>query len=117
VLVVEDNEINFELVRDLIELSGHQVTWSRGGSSGLITALTEQFDLIVLDLHLPGMSGRSLLKALRAEPSYELVPIVVLTADASPVTGQEVLTDGATAFLTKPFEISVFRAMLAELIS
>ena len=117
VLVAEDNEINFELVRDLLELDGHRVTWAKDGAEALRLALTEPTDLLLLDLQLPRLPGREVLRQLVSEPSPLPIKILVLSADAMVGTREEVLGAGADAFLAKPFDLGAFRTTLRELLS
>jgi CheY-like chemotaxis protein len=117
VLVVEDNEVNYELASALLEKLGHEVHWARDGERGLEMALTQSFDLVVLDLHIPMLSGRGVLEGLRRDPRTMRLPILVLTADAMLGTGDAVMDDGASAYLAKPFDLGVFKATVAELLA
>lgn len=116
VLVAEDNEVNFELVRDVLELDGHTVIWARHGGEALTMARSEAVDLLVLDLHLPQLSGREVLRRLRSEPPGFDAKILVLSADAMAGTREETIEGGADAFLSKPFHVAEFRAAVAELL-
>ena len=80
------------------------------GAEGLALARAEQLDLILLDLHLPDMPGREILRQLRNDSARLAVPIVVVTADVSPVLRASVMADGACDVLIKPLDP---RALLA----
>lgn len=116
VLVVEDNEVNYELASALLEMMGHEVSWARDGERGLEVALTESFDLIILDLHIPKLSGRDVMNGLRQDPRTMRLPILIFTADAMIGTGDALMGGGASAYLTKPFDLGVFKATVAELL-
>jgi two-component system, cell cycle response regulator DivK len=109
VLVAEDNEINFELVRDLLEARGHRVQWARDGIQALDALMADHFDLLLLDLQLPRLSGIDLLRRLRREEATRELRVIVLTADAMVGTREAVLTAGADDYLTKPFGVATFR--------
>jgi CheY-like chemotaxis protein len=114
VLVAEDNEINFELVRDLLEGGGHRVQWARDGIQALEALEANQFDLLLLDLDLPRLSGIEVLRRLRADDATRELRVIVLTADAMVGTREVVLTAGADGYLTKPFGLATFRMVVAE---
>jgi two-component system cell cycle response regulator DivK len=114
--VAEDNELNFELINDLLELDGHRVTWARDGGEALRLARSQAPPLLLLDLHLPVTSGREVLRSLRAEPGAGAMKIMVLSADAMVGTRDEVLAAGADAYLAKPFDLRAFRDLVRELL-
>jgi two-component system cell cycle response regulator DivK len=117
VLIVEDNEVNYDLASAVLETMGLDVDWARDGEEGLDRALTHQCDLLILDLQIPKLPGRDVLRRLRQDPRTMNLPILVLTADAMQGTGDAVLSDGASAYLTKPFDLGVFRGTVAELLA
>ena len=77
ILIIEDEEAIAELEKDYLELSGFEVTISNTGDGGLQTALAEDFDLIVLDLMLPGIDGFEICKLIREEKN---IPIIMVSA-------------------------------------
>jgi len=103
ILVVDDEEDILELVRYNLTREGYHVTGALTGEDALNKARSEAFDLIVLDLMLPGIDGLEVAKRLKNSPKTEQVPIVILSAkgeDADIVTGLEL---GADDYITKPF--------------
>ncbi|HTZ10448.1 MAG TPA: PAS domain S-box protein [Acidimicrobiales bacterium] len=106
VLHVEDNLANLELVEqalrrtDVVELYAAMT-----GALGLDLARRHRPDVILLDLHLPDMSGIELLRRLQDDPATAAIPVVVVTADATPAQVQRVRGNGVAAYLTKPIEI------------
>ena len=110
ILVVDDEEDILELVRYNLVKEGYHVSGALSGEDALRTVRTEVFDLIVLDLMLPGIDGLDVAKKLKADRKTEHVPIVMLTAkgeEADIVTGLEL---GADDYITKPFSPRVLIA-------
>jgi two-component system phosphate regulon response regulator PhoB len=103
ILVVDDEEDILELVRYNLVKEGYQVSGTLTGEEALLKAKSEVFDLIVLDLMLPGIDGLEVTKKLKGSQKTENTPIVMLTAkgeEADIVTGLEL---GADDYITKPF--------------
>jgi len=117
ILVAEDNELNFELVHDVLEAAGHLVTRASDGLEAVSLAAERDFDLLLLDLHMPRLDGADVLRRLRSEPQTRLLKIVVLTADAMRGTDEAVLLAGADAYLSKPFDVDALRSMVVHLLS
>ncbi len=112
-LIVEDDLKLAAQLKKGLEEQGHSVALTGDGSDGLYAAQTEIFDLLVVDVMLPGMDGLSLIRALRAEEAS--TPILLLTARDAPediVTG---LDAGADDYLTKPFSFTVLSARVRAL--
>ena len=112
ILVVDDEEDILQLVRYNLVKEGYHVTGALTGEDALKKALSENFDLIVLDLMLPGIDGLEVAKRLKKSPKTEQVPIVMLSAkgeETDIVTGLEL---GADDYITKPFSP---RIMLARI--
>ncbi|HTT86882.1 MAG TPA: ATP-binding protein, partial [Acidimicrobiales bacterium] len=106
VLHVEDNLANLELVEQVLTRSGVvTLLAAMSGSLGLELAREHLPDLVLLDLHLPDMSGTVLLDELRADPRTAEIPVVVVTADATPVQIQRLRDRGVAAYLTKPIDV------------
>jgi len=103
ILVVDDEEDILELVRHHLKREGYEVQCAATGEKALQLARRESFDLIILDLMLPGMDGREVTRMLRTDPRTRHMPILMLTAkgeESDVVTGLEL---GADDYLTKPF--------------
>jgi CheY-like chemotaxis protein len=116
VLVAEDNDLNFELLSAVLERDGLRPLWARDGNEAVRAAATNHPDLLILDLHLPGLSGLDVLRCVRADPATCALPVLVLTADAMAGTREAVLAEGATDILTKPFDLNALRSTIARLL-
>lgn len=114
-LVVEDTAEIADLIRLHLEDLGLQVTCAADGISGLELARNGMFDLIVLDLMLPGLNGLEVCRALRADPRY-YTPILMLTAKASEIDRVVGLELGADDYLGKPFSIPELQARAKALL-
>jgi len=113
VLVVEDEPLDLELIVWSLRDGGYKVDLVASGQEGLIAARAEPYDVIVLDLLLPDMTGIDIVRTLRAEKLA--VPILLLTATTDVKKRVEALDAGADDYLTKPFDIDELRARLRAL--
>jgi CheY-like chemotaxis protein len=113
VLYIEDNASNVELLERLVaRRGGLELHSASRGDAGIELARRVHPDAVVLDLHLPDTTGDAVLAQLRADDATADVPVIVVTADASPEHEQRLLAAGASAFMTKPLDLSRFRATL-----
>lgn len=103
ILIVEDEMAIAELEKDYLELSGFEVEIETAGDMGLDKALKEDFDLIILDLMLPGMDGFEICKAIRNEKN---IPILMVSAKKEDIDKIRGLGMGADDYITKPFSPS-----------
>ena len=102
-LVVDDNAANREIVGRILERAGHAATFSASGDEALARLETDRFDLIFMDLHMPGSSGWDVLGRIDVRRRTEAVPpIVMLSADSSHDAVRIAFRTGARAYLTKP---------------
>ena len=117
ILVIEDDPVGLRYVRFTLEKHGYQVISAGNGLEGLRKARTEEPDLIILDLMLPGMDGYEICHRLRAEPATARLSILMFSArsqDKDKVVGQQV---GANDYLTKPAEHSEIIHRVESLLS
>ena len=116
ILVVDDEEDILELVRYNLARDGYRVVCAASGEQALSRAKSEPFDLIVLDLMLPGIDGLEVAKMLKSKPETRHIPIIMLTAkgeEADIVTGLEL---GADDYVTKPFSPRILIARVKAVI-
>ena len=105
VLVADDNPTNREVIGKILERGGHAVALANDGEQALDALQHEPFDCLILDRNMPGMGGIEALQALRLMMrGRERLPVIMLSADATPSTKREALEAGADAFLPKPVE-------------
>ncbi len=114
---VEDNETNVEVMRGMLA-QRPQVTLdvSTLGLDGLTAIRAQRPDLILLDMHLPDVDGLELLRQLQRDPQCADIPVVVVSADATPARIQEALAAGARHYLTKPVNLLGFLEVVDELL-
>jgi CheY-like chemotaxis protein len=113
VLLIEDNEPNIEVITRLLHNRPDttlQVAMS--GQLGIDLARQHRPDIVLLDLHLPDLSGDDVLARLRADPATATIPVVVLSADATEGSVRRLLASGARAYLTKPLDLAQLTSLL-----
>ena len=115
ILVIEDNAEIAQLIRMHMEDLGHTTVWESDGNRGLLKAQSEAFDLIVLDLMLPGKDGLEICRSLRADAS-KYTPILMLTAKSGEIDRVVGLEIGADDYLSKPFSIPELQARAKALL-
>ena len=116
VLYIEDDLVNFTLVERILEFRpALKLLHAARGETGVELAQIHRPKLILLDLNLPDMHGSEVLRRLQDDPATAQVPVVVLSAVATPSQIERLLTAGARNYLTKPFEIDPFLAVVDEM--
>jgi two-component system, cell cycle response regulator DivK len=108
ILVVEDNERNLKLLRDVLEYAGYDVRVARTGEDGVTLAVKEPPDLVLMDLQLPGIDGVEALRQLRASPRTADIPVVAVTAQAMKQDRERVLEAGFDGYVEKPISVRAF---------
>jgi CheY-like chemotaxis protein len=116
VLVIEDNLLNLELVRDLLEAHGFGVLHARTAEEGIRLARETHPDLVLMDLSLPGMDGLAATRALRADSLTKNLKIIALTAHAMKGDETIALEAGCDGYLTKPIDTRKFVPFLRDFI-
>lgn len=117
VLIADDNDTGRELVRTVLEGTGYLVFEACDGIEALATAHRVNPDLIILDLHMPGMNGFGVIKELRLDSRFAGTPVVALTASAMQGDRQRALSAGFTGYITKPVSLKGLRAELERLLA
>jgi two-component system sensor histidine kinase/response regulator len=113
-LVVEDNAVNQEMVRAMLDMLGFHVTTASNGHEGVLAAAADpDLDLILMDCQMPVMDGLAAARAIRiAEAGASRVPIVALTGNAMPGDREACVAAGMDDYLAKPFSLAALRAMI-----
>jgi two-component system cell cycle response regulator DivK len=108
ILIVEDNEKNRKLLRDVLQVKGYRTVESETAEEGI--RLAQQFSpvLILMDLQLPGISGIEALKRLRADPKTRAIPVIAVTASAMTESRAQVMAAGFDGYQTKPISVREF---------
>ncbi len=118
ILIIEDNDKNLKLVRDVLQFNGYQTAEAMTAEDGLALARSQQPALILLDIQLPGMDGFAALRQLRADPITKGISVMAVTASALEQDRQKILKAGFDGYMTKPINVKKFtgeiRTMLAS---
>ncbi|TKS60198.1 MAG: two-component system response regulator [Nitrospira sp.] len=108
ILIIEDNENNLKLVRDVLQFNGYQTAEAMTAEDGLILARSQHPALILLDIQLPGMDGFAALRQLRADPITKSTRVMAVTASAMEQDRQKILEAGFDGYMTKPINVKKF---------
>ena len=110
ILVVEDNEKNRKLVRDVLKHKGYEVIESETGEEGVRLAKERHPSLILMDIQLPGIDGIEALRQIRADDATRAIPIIAVTASALDRDRQKILAAGFDGYQAKPLNVKAFMA-------
>lgn len=113
-LIIEDNEQNFYMMRFLLEKSGFEVIGAADGREGVNKALSIKPDAILLDIQLPEMDGYAVAAELTRHEELNKVPIIAVTSYAMVGDRERVLAAGATGYIEKPIDPETFVAEIAR---
>jgi two-component system cell cycle response regulator DivK len=108
VLIIEDNEKNRKLVRDILHVTGYQTLETETAEEGFNLALEKSPALILMDIQLPDMDGITALKQLRADPITKIIPVIAITASAMTYNRQAMLAEGFDGYQSKPISVKNF---------
>ncbi|HEY4059120.1 MAG TPA: ATP-binding protein, partial [Kofleriaceae bacterium] len=105
ILVAEDNEMNVAVVREILQKRPHHADYADNGRTALELATRGDYDLLLLDLHMPELDGFEVVRAIRGTPRDRHLPIIALTARSSQKDREEALAAGMDDFLSKPVDV------------
>jgi len=108
VLIVEDNEKNRRLVRDVLQFKGYQTIETETGEEGVELARSRQPALVLMDIQLPGIDGITALKRLREDPTTRDMKVMAVTASAMTQDRQNILNAGFDGYQSKPINVKSF---------
>ncbi len=114
ILIVEDNEKNRRLARDILQVKGYRTIEAETAESGLAMAPKERPDLVLMDIQLPGMNGIQALKKLRESEATRAIPVLAFTASVMPQDRREIMDAGFDGFVAKPVNLKEFIAAIAK---
>ena len=108
ILIVEDNEKNLKLVRDVLQVKGYSTLEAGTAEDGIALARESKPDLILMDIHLPGMSGIEALRVLRADAATAAIPVIAVTASVMQQDRKQITEAGFDAYVGKPINLKEF---------
>ena len=108
ILIIEDNEKNRKLCRDVLEVKGYRTIESETAEGGLDLARERSPAMILMDIQLPGMDGITAMKQLKGDPNTAKIPIIAITASAMTNNRQAMLAEGFDGYQTKPITLKDF---------
>jgi two-component system cell cycle response regulator DivK len=117
ILIVEDNEKNRRLVRDVLQFKGYQTIETETGEEGVELARTRQPALVLMDIQLPGIDGITALHRLREDPATRAIRVMAVTASAMTQDRQTILAAGFDAYQSKPINVKGFLEAVQELLA
>jgi two-component system cell cycle response regulator DivK len=110
ILIIEDNEKNRKLVRDVLQVKGYTTVESETAEEGFKLAVEKSPALILMDIQLPGIDGITAMKRLRADPKTKSISVIAITASAMTHNRQTMLAEGFDGYQTKPISLKDFLA-------
>ena len=116
VLIVEDNERNLKLVRDVLGFAGFSVLEARDAEAGIELARAQKPDVVLMDINLPGMTGFEALTALRADATTASIPVLAVTAYAMTDDRARILAAGFDGYVEKPLDVRALPGQVEALI-
>ena len=108
ILIVEDNDKNLKLVRDVLQVKGYATIEAGTAEDGIVLARERRPDLILMDIQLPGMNGIAAIGVLRADPTTAAIPVVAVTASVMPQDRNKITEAGFNAYVGKPINLKEF---------
>jgi two-component system cell cycle response regulator DivK len=117
ILLVEDNERNLKLLRDVLVYAGYDVRVARTAEDGISLAASEPPDLVLMDLQLPGIDGVEALRRLRESPRTADIPVVAVTAQAMKDDRERALDAGFNGYIEKPISVRTFPDQVRRFLS
>ena len=117
ILIVEDNEKNMKLVRDILRHKQYTTLEAVNGLDGVRIARESRPDLVLMDIQLPDIDGIEALRRIREEASLDRVPVIAVSASVMPDDQQKIVTSGFDAFVIKPINLKQFLATVQRLLA
>lgn len=108
ILIVEDNEKNLKLVRDVLQVKGYRTLEAGTAEDGIRLAQENKPDLVLMDIELPGMNGIDALRLLRADPATAAIPVAAVTASVMQQDRRVITEAGFDAYVSKPINVKEF---------
>jgi two-component system cell cycle response regulator DivK len=116
ILIVEDNEKNMKLARDVLQSRGYAILEAVTGEEGVRLAIDKKPDLVLMDIQLPGINGMEAFRQVRADPGCAKIPVVAFTASVTPTDRSQISAAGFDAFISKPINLKEFLETVKRLL-
>ena len=116
ILLVEDNDNNRMLVRDVLQASGYRLVEAENAEDGLRMAAEQRPALILMDIQLPGMNGMEALQRLRTDPDTRAIPVIAVTASAMTQDRRQIMAAGFDGYQAKPISVKGFLQTIREML-
>ena len=116
ILIVEDNEKNRKLERDILQFHGYRTVEAENAEDGIAMAQAEPPALILMDIQLPRMNGIEALQVLRADARTRAIPVIAVTASAMTQDRQKIMAAGFDGYQAKPIDVTAFVAAVREMV-
>ena len=116
ILIVEDNDKNLKLVRDVLQVKGYETIEAGNAEDGIVLARERKPDLVLMDIQLPGMNGIEAIGVLRADPSTAHIPVAAVTASVMQQDRNKITEAGFNAYVGKPINLNEFLATVRKLL-
>jgi two-component system cell cycle response regulator DivK len=116
ILIVEDNDKNRKLVRDVLQFKGYRLVEAVTGEEGVRLARECHPDLILMDIQLPGISGITALRQIRDDPAAATIPAIAVTASAMTQDRQTIMAAGFEGYQSKPLDLKAFLEAVRQML-
>ena len=117
VLIIEDNDKNMKLARDVLRAKGYETLEAVTGEEGVKLALEKKPDLVLMDIQLPGINGIEAFRQIRGNAGTKSIPVIALTASVTPTDRSAITAAGFDAFLGKPINLKEFLDTVKRLVA
>ena len=117
ICIVEDNDLNLKLFRDLLENNGYDVSYTQDGFEALELVKSNLPNLILMDIQLHGISGFDIIKDIKANDDLKEIPIIAVTAFAMKDDESKILESGCEGYISKPIAVKSFLSTISDFIS
>jgi len=114
ILIVEDNERNRKLVRDVLQYKGYRTLEAENAEEGLKLAAQSSPALVLMDIQLPGMNGIEALERLRADDATRSIPVLAVTASVMSHDRDRIVSAGFDGYIRKPLDVNEFLSMVND---
>ena len=114
ILLIEDQDDNRQIVRDLMAASGYELIEATTGEEGIAAAARERPDLILMDIQLPGIDGYEVTRRIKANPQLKSIPIIAVTSYALSGDDKKAFAAGCDGYVTKPYSPRLLLAKIRE---